>query len=219
MPDMRIDIYSDTVCPWCYLGKRRFDVAVAARPHFEPRVTWRPFELNPDLPADGVDRAAYLAARVGDAERVAAVHAELQRQGEASGIDFQFDLIRRMPNTRRSHLLIAHAARSGLQAAVKERIMRAYFEEGCDVGDTEELVRLAAEVGLSERAARSALVLRSGQDGVIAAERHAGVLGITGVPTFVFDGQYTVSGAQDVGTLARIFDQVADFAASRDIAS
>lgn len=216
---MRIDIYSDTVCPWCYLGKRRFDVAVAARPHFEPRVTWRPFELNPDLPADGVDRAAYLAARVGDAERVAAVHAELQRQGEASGIDFQFDLIRRMPNTRRSHLLIAHAARSGLQAAVKERIMRAYFEEGCDVGDTEELVRLAAEVGLSERAARSALVLRSGQDGVIAAERHAGVLGITGVPTFVFDGQYTVSGAQDVGTLARIFDQVADFAASRDIAS
>jgi len=219
MPDMRIDIYSDTVCPWCYLGKRRFDVAVAARPHFEPRVTWRPFELNPDLPADGVDRAAYLAARVGDAERVAAVHAELQRQGEASGIDFQFDLIRRMPNTRRSHLLIAHAARSGLQAAVKERIMRAYFEEGSDVGDTEELVRLAAEVGLSERAARSALVLRSGQDGVIAAERHAGVLGITGVPTFVFDGQYTVSGAQDVGTLARIFDQVADFAASRDIAS
>ncbi|HXI76792.1 MAG TPA: DsbA family oxidoreductase [Steroidobacteraceae bacterium] len=216
---MRIDIYSDTVCPWCYLGKRRFDVAVAARPHFEPRVTWRPFELNPDLPADGVDRAAYLAARVGDAERVAAVHAELQRQGEASGIDFRFDLIRRMPNTRRSHLLIAHAARSGLQAAVKERIMRAYFEEGSDVGDTEELVRLAAEVGLSERAARSALVLRSGQDGVIAAERHAGVLGITGVPTFVFDGQYTVSGAQDVGTLARIFDQVADFAASRDIAS
>ena len=216
---MRIDIYSDTVCPWCYLGKRRFDVAVAARPHFEPRVTWRPFELNPDLPADGVDRAAYLAARLGDAERVAAVHAELQRQGEASGIDFRFDLIRRMPNTRRSHLLIAHAARSGLQAAVKERIMRAYFEEGCDVGDTDELVRLAAEVGLSERAARSALVLRSGQDGVIAAERHAGVLGITGVPTFVFDGQYTVSGAQDVGTLARIFDQVADFAASRDIAS
>jgi predicted DsbA family dithiol-disulfide isomerase len=216
---MRIDIYSDTVCPWCYLGKRRFDVAVAARPHFEPRVTWRPFELNPDIPAEGVDRAAYLAARVGDPERVSAVHAELKRQGEASGIEFQFDLIRRMPNTRRSHLLIAHAARSGLQAAVKDRIMRAYFEEGCDIGDTEELVRLAVDVGLAERAARSALVLRSGQDGVIAAERHAGVLGITGVPTYVFDGQYTVSGAQDVGTLARIFDQVTEFAASRDIAS
>ena len=215
---MRIDIYSDTVCPWCYLGKRRFDVAVAARPQFEPRVTWRPFELNPDIPAEGVDRAAYLAARLGNTERVAAAHAELQRQGEATGINFRFDLITRMPNTRRSHLLIAHAARSGRQAVVKDRIMRAYFEEGCDVGDIEELVRLAVDVGLSERESRSALILRSGQDGVIAAERHAAVLGITGVPTFVFDGQYTVSGAQEVGTLARIFDQVADFAHARDVA-
>ena len=215
---MRIDIYSDTVCPWCYLGKRRFDLAVAARPQFEPSVTWRPFELNPDIPAEGVDRAAYLAARLGNTERVAAAHAELQRQGEATGINFRFDLITRMPNTRRSHLLIAHAARSGRQAALKDRIMRAYFEEGCDIGDIEELVRLAVDVGLAERQSRSALILRSGQDGVIAAERHAAVLGITGVPTFVFDGQYTVSGAQDVGSLARIFDQVADFAAARDVA-
>ena len=216
---MRIDIYSDTVCPWCYLGKRRFDLAVAARSQFEPQVTWRPFELNPDMPSEGVDRAAYLASRLGSAERVAAAHAELKRQGEAGGIEFRFDLIQRMPNTRRSHLLIAHAARSGRQAIVKDRIMRGYFEEGCDIGDIEELVRLAVDAGLPERQSRSALILRSGQDGVIAAERHAGVLGITGVPTFVFDGQYTVSGAQEVGTLARIFDQVADFAAARDMAS
>lgn len=216
---MRIDIYSDTVCPWCYLGKRRFDLAVAARSQFEPQVTWRPFELNPDMPSEGVDRAAYLASRLGSAERVAAAHAELKRQGEAGGIEFRFDLIQRMPNTRRSHLLIAHAARSGRQAIVKDRIMRGYFEEGCDIGDIEELVRLAVDAGLPERQSRSALILRSGQDGVIAAERHAGVLGITGVPTFVFDGQYTVSGAQEVGTLARIFDQVADFAAARDTAS
>jgi predicted DsbA family dithiol-disulfide isomerase len=216
---MRIDIYSDTVCPWCYLGKRRFELALAARPHFEPRVTWRPFELNPDIPADGVDRAAYLAARVGDAAKVAEIHAELERQGRASGIDFRFDLIKHMPNTRRSHLLIAYAARCGRQSAVKERIMRAYFEEGCDIGDIDVLVRLAVEAGLAEHESRAALILRAGQDGVIAAERHAGVLGITGVPTFVFDGQYTISGAQEVGTLTRILDQVADFAAARDVAS
>src|SRR5476651_2662009 len=94
--NMRIDVYSDTVCPWCYLGKRRFELAVAARPQYEPRVTWRPFELNPDLPADGVDRLAYLAARVGSAEQVAEAHAELTRQGEASGIEFRFDLMERM---------------------------------------------------------------------------------------------------------------------------
>src|SRR5476651_1072218 len=214
---MRIDIYSDTVCPWCYLGKRRFDLAVAARPQYEPVVVWRPFELNPDVPIEGVDRETYMAAKMPDQVRLEQSHAELERQGEASGIRYRFDLINRVPNTRRSHLLIAHAARRGLQGAVKDRIMRAYFEEGCDIGDTEELVRLAADVGLSERAARSALIMRAGQDGVIAAERHAGVLGITGVPTFVFDGQYTVSGAQDVGSLTRVFDQVAEFAAARDV--
>jgi predicted DsbA family dithiol-disulfide isomerase len=215
---MRIDIYSDTVCPWCYLGKRRFELAVAARPQYEPRVTWRPFELNPDLPAEGVDRAAYLAARIGSPERVAQAHAELKRQGEASGIDFRFDLIERVPNTRRSHLLMAHAARCGRQTVVMDRVMRAYFEEGCDIGDIEVLVRLGVEAGLAERESRAALVLRAGQDGVIAAERHATVLGITGVPTFIFDGQYTISGAQDVGTLARVLDQVADFAAARETA-
>src|ERR1700722_12784098 len=116
--NMRIDVYSDTVCPWCYLGKRRFELAVAARPHYETRIFWRPFELNPDLPIEGVDRAKYLAARIGSEERVAEAHAELKRQGEASGIDFRFDLIERMPNTRRSHLLIAHAARAGRRGGV-----------------------------------------------------------------------------------------------------
>jgi predicted DsbA family dithiol-disulfide isomerase len=225
-PNMRIDIYSDTACPWCYLGKRRFELAMAARPQYEPRVTWRPFELNPNLPIEGVDRASYLVSKFGSAERVAQAHAELKRQGEASDIGFRFDLIEFMPNTRRSHLLVAHAARSrrpgavhGMAAAVKDRVMRAYFEEGCDIGDIETLVRLGVEAGLAERECRAALILRAGQDGVIAAERHASVLRITSVPTFIFDGIYTVSGAQEVGTLAGVFDQVADFAAARDAAS
>jgi len=215
---MRVDIYSDTVCPWCYLGKRRFDLAVAARPQYAPRVTWRPFELNPDMPEEGVDRQAYLAAKGGNPDLVAASQAELERQGEASGIEFRFDLMMRMPNTRRSHLLIAQAARSGRQAAVHERILRAYFQEGCDIGDIDVLVRLGSEAGLPERESRGALVLRAGQDGVLAAERHAARLGITGVPTFVFDGQYAVSGAQEVGTLTRILDQVAEYAVDRETA-
>jgi predicted DsbA family dithiol-disulfide isomerase len=216
---MRIDIYSDTVCPWCYLGKRRFDLAVAARPQYEPVVTWRPFELNPDVPVEGVDRETFMAARMPDQARLEQSHVELERLGQASGIHFRFDLIGRIPNTRRSHLLIAHAARFGLQAAVKDRIMRAYFEEGSDIGDPDELVRLASEVGLSAAEARNALILRIGQDGVVAAERHAAVLGITGVPTYIFDGQYTISGAQEVGIFARVFDQVAEFASARGVAS
>lgn len=213
---MRIDIYSDTVCPWCYLGKRRFDIALKERPEYDIRVTWRPFELNPDMPWEGVDRAAYLTAKVGDAARVTALHEVLMRHGEAVGVKFRFDLIERMPNSRRSHLMIAHAARRGLQGRVKDRVMRAYFEEGVDIGDLEELVRLGVDCGLSERETRAALVLREGQDGVVAAERHAGTLGISAVPTYIFDSQYTLAGAQDPGAMAKVLDQVAEFAAARE---
>src|SRR5258708_725653 len=145
---MRIDIYSDTVCPWCYLGKRRFELAVAARPQYEPRVTWRPFELNPDLPPEGVDRAAYLAGRIGAPERVAEADAELKRQGEASGIGFRFDLIERVPNTRRSRLLMAHAARCGLQTAVMDPVPPAPLHGARRVWDIEGLARLGASIGL-----------------------------------------------------------------------
>jgi predicted DsbA family dithiol-disulfide isomerase len=216
---MRVDIYSDTVCPWCFLGKRRLELAVAARPQYEVHITWRPFELNPEVPVDGIDLPTFNAAKAVDLERAAETNAELLRLGEASGIDFRFDLIQRVPNTRRSHLLIALAARSGLQGPVKDRILRAYFEEGCDIGDPEELVRLGVEAGLTEGAVRNALILRIGQDGVVAAERHAQVLGITGVPTFIFDGTYTISGAQEVQIFARVFDQVADFAATKAASS
>jgi predicted DsbA family dithiol-disulfide isomerase len=215
---MRIDIYSDTVCPWCFLGKRRFELALAERPYLEPRVAWRPFELNPDMPWEGVERAAYLTAKVGGPDRIAALEEALTQQGEAIGVRFRFDLIKRMPNSRRSHLLIAHAARYGLQARVKDRVMQAYFEEGSDIGDLDELVRLGVEVGLGEREARAALVLREGQDGVVAAERHAGTLSITSVPTYIFDGQYTLAGAQEPSNMARILDQVAEFAAAREAA-
>ncbi len=215
---LRIDIFSDTICPWCYLGKRRFELALGTRPQYEPRVTWRPFELNPDLPWEGVELAGYLAAKGGDPALLAEARAALVRHGEAVGLHFRFDLIERLPNTRRSHLLIAHAGRRGLQGVVVERVMRGYFEEGCDIGDIEQLVRLGVEAGLSERESRSTVILREGQDGVVAAERHAGALGITGVPTFMFDRQYTLSGAQDVDTLGRALDQVAEYAAARGAA-
>jgi len=213
---MRIDIFSDTVCPWCYLAMRRFELALAERPQYEPRITWRAFELNLDFPSEGVDRQWFIANRVGDPVRFAQSQETLVTLGQAVGIDFRFDRIRLVPNTRRTHLLILHARRSGLQGVVKERLMRAYFEEGADIGDVDVLVALGAESGLAENDVRNAIVLRAGQDSVIAAERHAAALGITGVPTYVFDGKYTMSGAQEIGTLTRVLDQVADMAAARD---
>jgi predicted DsbA family dithiol-disulfide isomerase len=212
---MRIDIFSDTICPWCYLGKRRLQLAVAARPQYEIAMTWRPFELNPDLPLAGVDRATYLSARGGDAALAAESQTQLQRLGLASGIQFRFDLMTRVPNSRRSHLLIAHAARNGLQADIKDRILRAYFEEGRDIGEVDELAQIAADAGLRAEEVRRALIVRAGQDGVVAAERHAQVMGITSVPTFIFDGQYTLSGAQEVGVFAQVLDQVSELAGAK----
>jgi len=216
---MRVDIFSDTICPWCYLGKRRFELALAARPQYEPQIEWRPFELNPDLPWEGAERAAYMAAKFGDMSKIEETQAALMRLGKTVGLEFRFDLIERVPNTRRSHILIAHAARRGLASEVKERIMQAYFEEGSNIGDVEELVRLGVEAGLGEREARSAVVLREGQDGVVASERHAAVLGITGVPAFIFDRQYSVSGAQEIETFIEVIDQVVEFAATREMTS
>jgi predicted DsbA family dithiol-disulfide isomerase len=213
----RVDIFFDTVCPWCYLGKRRFELALEARPQYEPLITWRPFELNPDLPWDGVERAAHLAASIGDPAQIEEIHAGLVESGRAVGLAFEFERIARLPHTRRSHLLIAHAARRGVQGEVVERVMQAYFEEGRDVGDVEELVRLGVEAGLEERDTRAAVVLRAGQDGIVAAQRHAAVIGIKGVPTFLFDRQYTLAGAQDVETFIEIIDRVVELAAAREV--
>ena len=215
---MRIDVYSDTVCPWCFLGKRRLELAVASRPQYDTQVRWRPFELNPDVPIDGVPRSIFLSSRGIGTQRAAEIDAELVRLGAASGIQFRFDLIQRIPNTRFSHLLLAHAARHGRQSEVKDRIMRGYFEEGINIGDIDALVRLGVEAGLPEWESKQALIIRSGQDGVVAAQRHATLLGITGVPSFIFDGQYTISGAQEVAIFAQVLDQVAQFASDRSSA-
>jgi predicted DsbA family dithiol-disulfide isomerase len=188
---------------------------MASRPQYDTQVRWRPFELNPEVPMDGVPRSSFLAARGIGTERAAELDAELIRLGAASGIQFRFDLIQRIPNTRFSHLLLAYAARHGRQSEVKDRIMRGYFEEGANIGDVEDLVRLGAEAGLPEGESRQSLIIRSGQDGVVAAQRHASLLGITGVPSFIFDGQYTISGAQEVAIFAQVLDQVAQFASAK----
>jgi len=192
------------------------ELAVASRPQYDIHIRWRPFELSPDVPTDGLPRAQFLVSRGVAAERTAEIDAELMRLGAASGIQFRFDLIQRIPNTRFSHLLLAYAARKGRQSEAQDRIMRGYFEEGVNIGDVDELVRLAADVGLPVSECRNALITRSGQDGVVAAQRHASLLGITGVPSFIFDGQYTISGTQEVAIFAQVLDQVAQFASDKE---
>ena len=203
---IRIDVYSDAVCPWCYLGKRRLEAALAERPDLRVEVHWQPFELNPDLPVGGADRAAYMAAKFGTGPGIATAHARLVDLGRRAGIPFRFDAIQRVPNTRAAHALVALAGERA--DATVEAIFAAYFERGEDLGCLDVLVRIAASVGLDAEATRSRLAAGDGFDAIAVEEEAGRRMGITGVPFFVFAGRWALSGAQEPVQLISALEEV-----------
>lgn len=211
---MLVEIVSDTVCPWCLVGKRRFERALAERPGLAVEVRLLPYELNPDLPPEGMDRATYMRRKFGDVNRFAAAQAELARLGSELGIDFRFDLISRTPNTRRSHALLAYAASLGRGAECNEQVLRAYFTAGRDIADPDVLADIAQSLGLSGADARAACDDPALHAEIEALESRARNAGIDGVPAFIFDRKYLVSGAQEPAALVRVLDSVAAEAAA-----
>ena len=205
---MKIEIYSDTVCPWCYVGKKRFELAARARPDIGFDVRWMPFELNPTLPEGGVEREAYLAEKFGDPTRVQAMQARLRELGLMRDIQFRFDLSRRMPNTRASHALLAFAGEHGDQDTTSEALFKAYFEQGRDIGNRAVLVEIGAGAGLDAAELARALEGRRHYAEIEALERRAHEWGITGVPTFIFDRRYAVSGAQETDVFLQVFERL-----------
>lgn len=203
---LTVDVYSDTVCPWCWLGKRRFEAALRSRPDLRVEVRWRPFELNPDLPPGGADRREYLLQKFGDPDRFKGAQRQLVELGRALGIEYRFDAISRMPNTRGGHVLAALAG--DRQAEVVERLFAAYFNEGRDVGDPAVLEAIAVEAGLDAAAVRPALAAPERREAVEREERQGHALGVQGVPFFVFAGKWAVSGAQETDAFARALDHV-----------
>ena len=192
-----IDVVSDVVCPWCFIGKRHLEAALAGLPAAAgAKVRWHPFELNPDLPAEGVDRKGYLEAKFGGPARAAEIYARVREAGVRAGLDFDFDAIVRQPNTRDAHRLIAWAQSRGDAGPLVERLFRAYFQEGRYVGDRDTLAALAAEAGFDAEAARVWLESGLGADEIADAEARVRALGISGVPFFIFDGRVGLSGAQ-----------------------
>lgn len=193
---MLIDIFSDTVCPWCFIGKRHLEQALARTGITDADIHWHAFQLNPDMPVGGLDRKTYLAEKFGaDAER--GIHARLESAGKAAGIDFQFDKIIRSPNTLDSHRLIRLAAQHDKQNAAVEALFHAYFIEGQDIGDRQVLLAIAGALGLgSDPAAWFDSAAES--DTVRDEHRSARRLGISGVPFFLFERRHALSGAQPV---------------------
>ena len=193
---LSIMVYSDVICPWCYVGKRRLEAALAG-PDMpaEVRFTWRPFELNPDMPAEGIERKVYRARKFGEA-RSAELDRNMAQTGRELGIEFAFDRMQRTPNTRLAHRLIWEAGRQGHQNAIVERLFHGYFEEGLDIGSLDVLTRLAAEAGLETEGVTRALTGSESLDAVVDLEQQGYRMGIQGVPFFVLLDKYQVSGAQ-----------------------
>jgi len=195
---MKVEIWSDIACPWCYVGKRRFERALASFSHRdEVEIVWRSFELDPNAPRTQPGPVAEMLARkyripVAQAE---AMNARLAGEARKEGLDFHFDRVQ-LGNTFDAHRLIHFAAVAGKREAMVERLMRAYFTDGLAVGDVEVLVRLATEVGLDENAARLALESDAFAADVRADEQRAREFGVSGVPFFAIDERYGVSGAQ-----------------------
>ena len=209
MPEpLSISIFSDVICPWCFVGKRRLERALSQLGLQDTAaIRWLPFELNPDMPPDGMARALYRARKFGP-ERAAALDRDMSDLGLREGIPFAFDRIERTPNTRPAHLLIAYASRRGLGPAAAEALFTAYFEEALDIGSAQVLAEIAERIGLSRAPAAAALEDADLRASVVDIEEEAGRLGISGVPFFIINEAWAVSGAQPPETWLEILQRL-----------
>jgi predicted DsbA family dithiol-disulfide isomerase len=204
-PMDELNIVSDVICPWCYVGKRRLEKALATLgPSARLRITWRPFELNPQMPKEGMDRRAYRMRKFGSLERSQQMDAQLSAVAAQEGLPFRFDRIERTPNTFDAHRLIWFAGERGIQDAVMETLFRGYFTEGRNVGDRNVLASLAQEAGMDRGEAEALLAGDQGSNEVKADELVAQGAGISGVPSFILKGQLLFSGAQPSEVIARV---------------
>ena len=203
---MRIDIIFDTICPWCYIGKKRLEAALATSPEDDLEIHWNAFLLNREMPAEGMDEREYTRTKFGGEARARRVHSAVGRTGLASGIGFRLDRINWIPNTIDSHRLIRYAERDGRAAAAVEAIFQSYFLEGRDIGIHTALLDIGEAVGL-ERAGLSKF-LKSDEDRADVLEQNIRThrLGISGVPAFIVDGQFSLSGAQDPQVIHRLLE-------------
>lgn len=205
---IRLDIFSDPVCPWCYIGKTYLDRALEGRADHPFAVEWHPFQLNPDMAAGGEDRVEYLETKFGGPDAVAGMFAHLEKVAKEAGVTIDFKKIRRIPNTLNAHRLIHWAGLEGKQTAMVSALFRAYWRDGRDIGDTPTLAAIAGEVGLDAIVMERLLTSDADVDVIMARDVHARERGITAVPTFVVADQYVVSGAQPPQLWTQVIEEL-----------
>jgi len=204
---MQIDIVSDTVCPWCFIGKRKLERALALRTDIPFDIRWRAYRLDPNIPRGGVDRRAYMRAKFGDSPRTSAMSDAIKEAGASVDIAFAFDKIEKRPDTIDSHRLIRWSASTGHQTEIVERLFKAYFEEGRDIGDAAVLVDVAGEAGMDADLVADLLTKDADRELIEQEDALAHRMGISGVPTFIFANKYLISGAHEADKLVRVIDK------------
>jgi len=207
---LTIDVVSDVVCPWCFIGKKRLEDALQLRPDIPVEVRWHPYFLNDWVPREGISRDEYLTTKFGSPERYKSIAGRVAQAAKADGLDYQMDKIARQPNTLDCHRLILWARNAGNAAKMKQRLMELYFTEGADLTDREVLVKAAADCGLDPELTRELLASDRDVDRVTQEAEQAKRAGIDGVPCFIFGGVLAVSGAQDPAYLADAMARAAD---------
>ena len=207
---IKLDILSDPICPWCYIGKAHLDRALTARPDHRFEIEWHPFQLNPEMPADGMDRREYLETKFGGREQAVKVYAQIEDAAISAGLKLDFGAIKRTPNTIDAHRLIHWAGLEGRQTAVVTRLFKANFEEGLDISDHQVLIDIATaaemDPGVTERLLNSDADL----DDIRARDAHARDRGVTGVPTFLIANQHVVPGAQQPELWLQVIDELSE---------
>ncbi|NEV76486.1 DsbA family oxidoreductase [Rhodopseudomonas sp. BR0C11] len=200
---LTIDVVSDVVCPWCYIGKKRIEQAIALAPEVPVELIYRPFFLNPWVPREGISRDEYLTKKFGSPERYKEIAGRIAETAAQEGLEYHPERVQRQPNTIDCHRLIHWASAVGQGPAMKQRLMELYFRDGGDLTDPEVLVQAAAECGLDAADIRARLATDQDVEEVSAQAQEAADKGISGVPTYVFMHQYAVSGAQEPALIAR----------------
>lgn len=202
MPPLTVDVVSDVMCPWCFIGKRRLEAALRSVPQLDVHVRWHPFQLDATLPKTGKDRQQYLSDKFGGLERAAAIYSNIKAAGLEEGIDFAFDDIKLSPNTLDCHRLILWSRADKLQDELVERLFKAYFLDGEDLTKAETLVRISDEAGMESDLVEHLLGTETDLDKVEAGIQKAQESGVTGVPCFIIDGRFVLAGAEKPETIA-----------------
>lgn len=210
---IKLDILSDPICPWCYIGKANLDRALMANPDHPFEIEWHPFQLNPEMPLEGMDRRTYLETKFGGKDQAREVYGRIEDAAGEAGLKVNFDAIKRTPNTINAHRLIHWSGLEGRQTAVVSRMFKAYFEDGQDIGDTSVLLDIAEGVEMDRAMTERLLAGDADVEDIRARDAHARERGVTGVPTFVIANQHVAPGAQPTDLWTQV---IADLAAQAE---